>query len=62
MSWTLDISNYEPCKIKYSKFEISNVYVIRLQGYRDTKSYVCGKDSIPLLVNLFFHFINEDLI
>ena len=48
MSQTLDISNYEPCQIKYSKFEISNVYIIRLQGYRVTRTYVCGKDSIPV--------------
>ena len=48
MSQTLDISNYDPCYIKYSKFEISNVYIIRLQGYRVTRTYVCGKDSVPV--------------
>ena len=36
--WTakvLDNSNYELCYIKWSKFEISKVYTIRLQRYRD---------------------------
>ena len=32
---TFDISNYEFCQIKEPKFEISKVYTIRLQIYRD---------------------------
>ena len=31
MSYTLDISNYEFCYIKSSKFEISKVYTMTLQ-------------------------------
>ena len=46
MSQTLDISNYEFHQIKYSKFEISTVYTIQLQRYRDQNIRVCGKDSI----------------
>ena len=34
---TFDISNYKFCKIKQSKFEISSVYIIWLQSYRDQK-------------------------
>ena len=56
LSGALDISNYEPCQIKYSKFEILNVYIIRLQGYKDTKNYVCGKDSIPLVMKFTLSF------
>jgi len=32
---------------KKSKFEISKVYTIRLQRYKNLKIYVCGKNSIP---------------
>ena len=34
---TLDISNYEFCWIKWSKFKISKAYTIRLQSYSDEK-------------------------
>ena len=37
MSYTLYIPNCELCWIKQSKFEISTVYTISLQRYRDLK-------------------------
>ena len=47
---TLDISNLDYLILKNSKFEISKVYDIALQRYRDLIFRVCCKDSIPYLI------------
>ena len=44
-------------KLNSVSFEISKVYTIRLQRYRNFKILVCGKDSIPN-----FTFIDNDLM
>jgi len=49
MSSTLDISNFELCEIKLSKFEISKVYALRLQRYTDYKILKRWIDLIPLI-------------
>ena len=48
MVYTFDISILYNLIQQYAKFEISKVYNIRLQRYRDQKIRVCGKDSVSL--------------
>ena len=52
------------CKIKWSKFEISKVYIINSQRYRDLKILVCGKESIPFIGFLWslFFFWQDSII
>ena len=43
MSVNFTFSNYEFSKMKKSKFEISKVYTIRIQRYRDLNIIICSK-------------------